>query len=209
MEDLYLILTISGIHFLALMSPGPDFIMVVKNSVQYSRKIGIFTSIGISLGIIIHLFYCLTGISFIISTNDTILIIFKFFCSGYLLFLGVKSIRDSNLNQKSIYKKATGINIYEAIRIGFLTNVLNPKVSLFFLSLFSLVILPEDLPINLLITLIIIIVNSTFIWFSLVSIVINQSRINLLLLKNLKYLNRIFGFLLIFISLKLLNEIVF
>ena len=209
MEDLYLILTISGIHFLALMSPGPDFIMVVKNSVQYSRKIGIFTSIGISLGIIIHLFYCLTGISFIISTNDTILTIFKFFCSGYLLFLGVKSIQDSNLNQKSIYKKATGINIYEAIRIGFLTNVLNPKVSLFFLSLFSLVILPEDLPINLLITLIIIIVNSTFIWFSLVSIVINQSRINLLLLKNLKYLNRIFGFLLIFISLKLLNEIVF
>ena len=41
MDNLYLILTISGIHLLALISPGPDFVMVVKNSIQYSRKIGI------------------------------------------------------------------------------------------------------------------------------------------------------------------------
>ena len=93
MNDLYLIITISGIHFLALISPGPDFIMVLKNSIQYSRKIGIFTSIGISLGIIVHLFYCITGLALILSTNDFILNLFKFLCSGYLIYIGMKSFQ--------------------------------------------------------------------------------------------------------------------
>ena len=69
MENFYLILTISGIHLLALISPGPDFVMVVKNSIQYSRKIGIFTSIGFSIGILVHLFYCIIGLSLILSTK--------------------------------------------------------------------------------------------------------------------------------------------
>ena len=77
MENLYLILTISGIHLLALISPGPDFVMVVKNSIQYSRKIGIFTSIGFSIGILVHLFYCIVGLSLILSTNELIYNIFK------------------------------------------------------------------------------------------------------------------------------------
>jgi len=208
MNDLYLIITISGIHFLALISPGPDFIIVLKNSVQYSRKIGIFTSIGISLGIIVHLFYCITGLALILSTNDFILNVFKFLCSGYLIYIGIKSFQTINLNQKFIKKNSKKSSIYKAIRIGFLTNILNPKVSLFFLSLFSLIIIPDELPTYILIILIIIITLSTFIWFSLIAIFLTQKSINIILSKHLKYLNKIFGSMLILIGIRVLSSII-
>ena len=209
MNDLYLIITISGIHFLALISPGPDFIIVLKNSVQYSRKIGIFTSIGISLGIIVHLFYCITGLALILSTNDFILNLFKFLCSGYLIYIGMKSFQTINFTEKFIKKNAKKTTIYKAIRIGFLTNILNPKVSLFFLSLFSLVIIPNELPTYILIILIIIITLSTFIWFSLIAIFLTQKSINIILSKYLRYLNKIFGSMLILIGIRILSSIIY
>ena len=183
MNDLYLIITISGIHLLALISPGPDFIIVLKNSIQNSRRIGIFTSIGISLGIIVHLFYCITGLALILSTNEYILNLFKFLCSGYLIYIGIKSFQTINLTQKFTKKSDRKTSIYKAIRMGFLTNILNPKVSLFFLSLFSLVIIPNELPTYILIVLIIIITLSTFIWFSLIAIFLTQKSINIFLSK--------------------------
>lgn len=209
MKDLYLIITISGIHFLALISPGPDFVMVLKNSVQYSRKIGIFTSIGISLGIFVHLFYCITGLALILSTNDFILNLFKLLCSGYLIYIGIKSFQTNTLPQKFIKNNTKEITIYKAIQIGFLTNVLNPKVSFFFLSLFSLVIVPNDLPTYILVILIIIIIVSTFIWFSLTAIFLTQRGINFFLFKYLKYLNKIFGCILISIALRILSSIIY
>ena len=204
MENFYLILTISGIHLLALISPGPDFVMVVKNSIQYSRKIGIFTSIGFSIGILVHLFYCIIGLSLILSTNELIYNIFKILCSGYLIYMGIKSFKDNQIGNSSKNTKINKISYLQAIKIGFLTNVLNPKVSLFFLSLFSLMITPKEIPFYILILLIIIIVTSTFIWFSLVAIFLTQKKVNNLFMKNFKYLNKIFGCLLILIAIRIL-----
>ena len=195
MENFYLILTISGIHLLALISPGPDFVMVVKNSIQYSRKIGIFTSIGFSIGILVHMFYCLVGLSLILSTNELIFNIFKILCSGYLIYMGIKSFKDNQIGNSVRKTRVNKMTYLKAIKIGFLTNVLNPKVSLFFLSLFSLMITPKEIPI--------IIVVSTFMWFSLVAIFLTQKKVNNLFIKNFKHLNKIFGCLLIFIAIKI------
>ena len=203
MEDFYIILTISGIHLLALISPGPDFVMVVKNSLQYSRKIGIFTSIGFSIGIIVHLFYCTVGLSLILSTNELIYNIFKILCSGYLIYMGIKSFKDNQIGNSVRKTRVNKMTYLKAIKIGFLTNVLNPKVSLFFLSLFSLMITPKEIPIYILIILIIIIVVSTFMWFSLVAIFLTQKKVNNLFIKNFKHLNKIFGCSLIFIAIKI------
>ena len=195
MENFYLILTISGIHLLALISPGPDFVMVVKNTIQYSRKIGIFTSIGFSIGILV--------LSLILSTNELIYNIFKILCSGYLIYMGIKSFKENQIGNSLKKTKVNKISHLKAIKIGFLTNVLNPKVSLFFLSLFSLMITPKEIPIYILIILIIIIVTSTFIWFSLVAIFLTQKKVNNLFMKNFKYLNKIFGCLLILIAIRI------
>ena len=101
------------------------------------------------------------------------------------------------------------ISYLKAIKIGFFTNVLNPKVSLFFLSLFSFIIVPEQLPVEVIIFLIIIITISSFIWFSTVSIFISQKKVNIFFSKYFHFFNKIFGIILIFLALGILKEISF
>ena len=68
MNYLTLIGTVAFLNLLAAMSPGPDFVMAVRNSLNYSRKTGIYTGIGIGLGIGIHISYCAAGVGFIVTT---------------------------------------------------------------------------------------------------------------------------------------------
>ncbi len=70
MEYFGLITGVILIHLLALISPGPDFIVAVKNSISYSRKTGVFTAIGFGLGIMVHIFYCVAGLALIMSRTS-------------------------------------------------------------------------------------------------------------------------------------------
>ena len=69
MEFLSVILTVALVHFLAVLSPGPDFIMVVRNTLIYSRKTGIYSAIGLGLGILVHVTYSLVGIGLLIAKS--------------------------------------------------------------------------------------------------------------------------------------------
>src|SRR5438874_2029674 len=86
-------LTVAVIHLLAVMSPGPDFAMVTRNSLLYSRKSGIYTSLGMSLGIMVHVTYCLLGIALIVSRSIVIFSIIKYVGAAYLMYIGYKSLR--------------------------------------------------------------------------------------------------------------------
>ena len=144
MIDYPIIASILLIHFLAVISPGPDFFMAIKNSLTYSRKIGIFTAVGFGLGIGVHVFYSIAGVALLISESIVIFSIIKYLGVAYLLYIGVKSLlaKPTYLQiEKQKHKKE--VTPIKAIFQGFLTNVLNPKATLFFLSLFTLVITPE------------------------------------------------------------------
>ncbi len=149
MEYLNLIGTVTLIHILAVISPGPDFVVAIRNSLTYSRKTGVWTAVGFGLGIIIHVFYCIAGLGLIISKSIIVFNVIKYLGAAYLIYIGIKSImaKTSHLNVKNATHK-NDITVLEAIKIGFLTNVLNPKATLFFLSLFTLVINP-DTPLNI------------------------------------------------------------
>ena len=92
MEYLPLIGTVALLNLLAAISPGPDFVMVVRNSLTYSRRSGIFTSLGISLALGIHLFYCAAGIGYLISTSVVLFTMIKLLGAGYLIYMGVGSM---------------------------------------------------------------------------------------------------------------------
>ena len=77
-------LTIAGIHLLAVMSPGPDFAMIVRNSLVYSKKTAIYSSLGLAAGILVHVTYSLVGIGLIISQSILLFSVIKFFGAGYL-----------------------------------------------------------------------------------------------------------------------------
>lgn len=204
MEYLTLIGSVVLIHLMAVMSPGPDFFMALRNSLTYSRKTGIYTAVGFGLGIGVHVVYCVFGLALIISKSIVVFNVIKFLGAGYLIYIGVMSIvaKNNPLEVKEqVHKK--DISALKAVRIGFLTNVLNPKATLFFLSLFTFVIGP-DTPHHIMVLLGIIMMVNTAIWFSLVAIFFTQKRIQHFYSQFQRIFNRIFGGVLIAIGLKII-----
>lgn len=202
MQTLALIGTVTVIHFLALISPGPDFIMCVRNSLTYSRKTGIWTAVGFGAGISIHIFYCLAGLALVISQSIVVFNAIKLLGAAYLVYIGIKSIlsKSSKIEIHAQHKKAD-ISALEAIKIGFLTNALNPKATLFFLSLFTLVISPET-PGTTLAILSTIMVLDTILWFSLVATFMTQQKVRSLFEKYQDTFNKTLGGLLVALGIK-------
>lgn len=203
MGNLALIGTVTLIHLLAVISPGPDFIMCVRNSLTYSRKTGVWTAFGFGLGIAVHVFYSLVGLALIISQSILIFNTIKLAGAAYLVYIGVKSILSkSSALDISQQEKKSDISSAQAIKIGFLTNILNPKVTLFFLSLFTFVVSPDtSLHISVIMGLIMVI--DTILWFSLVATVLTQKHIRIVFQKFQGAFSKTLGGLLIALGIKL------
>lgn len=202
MEYIGLIGTVTLIHLLAVMSPGPDLVMVLKNALSYSRKTGVWTAVGLGIGIAVHVFYSLAGLALIISQSILVFNIIKLIGAAYLIYIGVMSIiSDSSKIDVTQTEKKEEISPLQAIKIGFLTNVLNPKATLFFLSLFTLVISPDTPKIILGLLSAIMIIN-TALWFSLVSIFFTQKKIQQKFNKIQGKFNKVMGGLLIILGIK-------
>lgn len=202
MEYLALIGIVTVIHLLAVISPGPDFIVTCRNSLSYSRKTGIWTAVGIGLGITIHVFYSFAGLALIISNSILLFNAIKFFGAGYLIYIGFKSVLSkSSTIELGEHDKKEDITPFTALRIGFLTNVLNPKATLFFLSLFTLVISPTT-PLPIMGVMSIIMIINTMLWFSLVAAFLTQKKIRSVFERFQGVFNKTLGGLLIALGIK-------
>lgn len=169
MQYLPIFLTVALAHLLAVISPGPDFIMITRNSLIYSRRTGIYSAIGLGLGILVHVTYSLVGIGLIISKSIVLFNIIKFIGAGYLIYIGYKSLTSkSSKTYVIVGSQRKDLSRLAAIRIGFITNVTNPKATLFFLSLFTLVINP-DTPLFLKVIMGTEMSIVTFLWFTFVA----------------------------------------
>ena len=204
MENLFssLVISVIGIHLLAVMSPGPDFFMLVRNALTYSRKTGIYTAIGFGLGIGIHVLYSVIGLGVIIAKSVVIYSVIKYVGAAYLVYIGIQSFR-SHSDKLEVEETVSKMDIspLKAIRIGFLTNVLNPKATLFFLSLFTIVIGPNT-SVQMVSFLGIIMMVNTTLWFSLLAFLITHSKILPLFEKYQNVFNKVFGGILIAVGIK-------
>lgn len=188
-------------HAFAVVSPGPDFILALKNSLTYSRKIGIYTAIGFGLGIGIHVLYSLLGLAILIKESVLIFNIIKYLGATYLFYIGVNSLleKKSEINFENTEQKET-ISQSKALMMGFLTNVLNPKASLFFLSLFTFIIQSNPSRLTLGIISFSMMLN-TAIWFSLVAIFFNIPLIQKQYTNSKQKISIILGLMLIIIAI--------
>jgi len=142
-----LISFIIAVSILAI-SPGPDNIFVLMQSVVHGKKYGLATITGLMTGCIVHTTFVAVGISTIIKENNTIFLVIKILGAVYLLYLAYKVITggsEISMNTEKIDKKTP----FQLFKIGFIMNVLNPKVTLFFLALFPGFLFSEILPISL------------------------------------------------------------
>jgi len=189
------------IHLFAVISPGPDFIIVARQSLN-GRRSGILTSLGIALGILFHALYCILGVGYLIINNIYIFNIIKVLGVLYLCYLGIISIFFAQENY-FLTQECNKNKRRSDFLVGFITNLLNPKATLFFISLFSLVI---DVDTSVYIQLFYGFWMSvvTALWFCLVSLLISSYYSNIFINKYFTLLNRIMGIVLILISIKII-----
>jgi len=133
--ELGLILSFIGASVILSLMPGPDNIFVLTESITKGYKNGIAISIGLSTGVLIHTTAAATGLSLIIQESAITFSIIKYFGAAYLFYLAYKTTKEKkpviNFNIATTSKRTPFLFL---IRKGFLMNVLNPKVSLFFIA---------------------------------------------------------------------------
>lgn len=133
-------LTVALIHLLAVASPGPDFAVVLRQALTQNRRNSLLTAVGVGLGILVHVTYSLLGIGLLIQQSILLFNILKVVGALYLTWIALQCLhsKPGNLNVEAA--QGPHQSGAKAFRLGFLTNALNPKATLFFVALFSVVI---------------------------------------------------------------------
>ena len=139
-------LTLIIVHFLAVITPGPEVVLVFKESVTYGRRYATWLSIGIGSGTLLHVAYSLLGIGFVISQSILLFSTIKLLGALYLIYLGGRALFAKAAPPAVLPVAVTvgerGFSLPHVLLKGFLTSALNPKATLFFLSIFTVLISP-------------------------------------------------------------------
>lgn len=138
-------LTLAVVHFLAVVAPGPDFAVTVRQSVRFGRAVGMVTALGIGMGISLHVGYTLLGVGALLHTYPWLLTVASLLGATYLVYLGVLLLRSRprasmaspSESLESKYPDGEVPSFSKAFLLGFLTNATNPKATLFFMAIFT------------------------------------------------------------------------
>ncbi|PIQ77601.1 amino acid transporter [Candidatus Peregrinibacteria bacterium CG11_big_fil_rev_8_21_14_0_20_46_8] len=200
-------LTFATIHILGMMSPGPDMAIVTRNALKYNRRIALFTTLGIVLGLMVHVSYSLLGLSVIIKQSILLFNLVKYLGAAYLIYIGLKSLRAKpqplHEIQAQVGKAARAQTITSgaALRMGFLCNVLNPKATLFLFSLFTQVMAPNT-PLLIQSLYGFFILGTALMWFGALALLFSHADIKQRFAKIQHHIERAFGAILIALGLK-------
>lgn len=186
-------LTIIVAHALAVASPGPDFALVLRQSLAHGRRTAIWSSIGIGCGLSIHIAYCILGLGYVLKNSGAALATVKYLGAAYLAYVGVQALRArARSGDVDLASGSTAPADRAAWAAGFLVNVLNPKAALFFISLFPLAVsvtTPKLVQVGYgaWMTL------ATMAWFSFVSVVFTRDEVRRRFLRHGHWIDRALG----------------
>ena len=202
-------LTIASVHLLAVASPGPDFAIVLKHSISFGRRTAIITSVGVGAAILIHVAYSLLGIGILIKTTPVLFQVFSYAAAAYLLFLGWGAVRSPAPNSQKTEEGENPIQVIsdkKAFIVGFLTNGLNPKATLFFLSVFAVAVSP-DTPNVIKLGYGLYLAVATGIWFSVLSLFLSSKKVTGFIGEKGYWFDRVMGVVLILLAIKLVMPV--
>lgn len=209
---LTIFITVAAAHFLALLSPGPDFLLIVKSAV----KNGIRNSVGIALGIAVanavYIGLCLVGVGSILASSLTIMIALKIAGGLFLTYIAYMALRAKKEDYKvfaqaMLDKKNDASSFLKEFFTGFMSGILNPKNLLFYLSLFT-VVLTEDVSLHFKIFLGIWMTSVVFIWDVLIIVLLSRDAVRQRFSRVAFYIDKLSGAILGAIGLSIVKSAV-
>ena len=193
--------TIVLLHLFAVASPGPDFLLVTRQSLRFGRTVAIWASAGIATGIIFHSFIAITGVSLLISSNPDFFNWLKMIAAVYIAYLGCLSLfaKPNPLNNENRKHNENYLGSYV---LGLITNILNPKAILFFITLFTVVVNESTTTILLLFYGLYMSIT-TFIWFTGISYIFSNQVLTKKYENFIPVFEKVIGIILIIIAIQL------
>ncbi|MFF3326787.1 LysE family translocator [Streptomyces sp. NPDC002889] len=189
------VIAVAVITVLAVISPGADFAMVVRNSYLYGRTTGLLAAAGVAAGVLVHVSYTTLGVGLLIAANTALFTAIKLVGAAYLVYIGVRTFF-ARSDVKLDLESRPELSRLGALRTGFLTNVLNPKTTLFVVSTFTQVVGPDTMVwqqagYGMFMSC------AHLAWFGPVALFFSNSRLRKAMLRGQKLLNRLIGSVLV------------
>ncbi len=185
-----------------MISPGPDFILVTRNSLRYPRLQALATAFGVVAGCLVHATYCTLGLVLLITQSVLLFSLIKYAGAGYLVYLGLKGLTSSKKSSKRDENQSSNtISVRTAFLQGFFCNLLNPKLAVFLLSLFTQFI-SIDASIAQKASVAGVFILESVIYWPLVVLVFQQNIIRMLFARSEVLMDRIFGALMLGLGIR-------
>ena len=185
------ILVIVSVTALAMVIPGPDMVLVLRNTLVSGRRAGLHTSMGVLCGNLVHISYCMLGIGLLISRSIVAFAVLKYAGAAYLIYLGITSFRSD--------ARRLDTNALEDVRAeracfgqGFVNNLLNPKGALFYVGVFTIVITPSTSASAMLALILSMMLVSASFWLCFVH-TLDRPTIRDFIERSQRTVNRLFG----------------
>ncbi|MCU8106219.1 LysE family transporter [Shewanella sp. SM101] len=231
--DLSLLLTLAVIHAVALISPGPDFAIMVKIATQQSRSTAVAAAVGISIAILAHTILSLTGVSLLIKSSHTLYLLVQIVGASYLAWMGFGALRAglailakrkmsarvhvgtndaviSASDVEGVASVAGGLGGAMSRRQGFLTgfytNLLNPKALVFFLTLFSALITPS-VTTSTKIASAILLLSLSLAWFGFLAVMLSKAQVQLKLQRLTPVIDAVIGVIFMSVALAIYSNL--
>ncbi|CAL9574931.1 LysE family transporter [Streptomyces sp. Tu 3180] len=185
------VFAVAVVTVLAVIAPGADFAMVVRNSYLHGRRTGLLGAAGVAAGVLVHVTYTMLGVGLLIASSAFLFTVVKLVGAAYLVYVGIRTFR-TRAEVTVDLENGTELTPFAALRTGFLTNVLNPKTTLFVVSTFAQVVGPgtpvvRQVGYGLFMSL------AHLLWFGVVAVFFSHERMRTLMLRGQKVLNKVIG----------------
>jgi threonine/homoserine/homoserine lactone efflux protein len=187
-------------------SPGPDFFLMTNHTLSTGRKLGYITLLGNRCSLILHLTFALLGLSIILQQSATTFTSIRIFGAIYLIYLGYNKLKNGwKLPKNTESPQRVTVTPFQAFKMGFLSNFLNPKVSIFFLSIFPQFLSSEQF-VHLPLSVALVFLFGNSLWYTSVLWVIGIKKIRGAVQKFQYKLDLVFGFLFVIFGGKIIWE---
>jgi RhtB (resistance to homoserine/threonine) family protein len=193
-------LVIVSVTSLVMIIPGPDMILVLRNTFASGRAAGLQTAIGVLSGNLVHITYCVLGIGVLISQSILAFSVLKYAAAAYLIYLGIVSLR-SGVKTLDASEHPEQRRTRTWFIQGFVNNLLNPKGTLFYLGVFTMVITPATSTGVMLLLILSMMLISTSFWLLFVY-TLDRAIIRGAIERSQQTVNRIFGAVLLLLGIR-------
>jgi RhtB (resistance to homoserine/threonine) family protein len=202
------LLVVFVIHVLGLISPGPDLAVVMSTVAKSGTKAGVRTALGIASGIVLHVTYSLVGVAALIKSRPVIFDAIRVAGAMYIFYMAYKLITSSIRSTNTTFKENNSVDVRKKAHFisGFVTNITNPKATLFFLAVFSQVVRPNTSTSAKLVYGIMMVLT-TFCWFALVSAFVGNKYVRKAYREKVWVINLVFGLILAILGSVVIIEV--